>query len=85
MMPRHRIQYTQLHTKHHQIIYLESELREHLTVEKCMFILTSCTTNLGTNYQINFTLFLQDWGFSMTSNLGSKKRKKKGSSLAILQ
>ena len=27
------------------------------------------------NYQINFT-FLQDGGLSMTSNLGSKKRKK---------
>lgn len=28
-----------------------------------------------TNYQINFPLFLQDWGFSMVSNLGSSNLK----------
>lgn len=34
--------------QHHQIIDLQSELKEHLTVMKCMFILkhlTSCTAN----------------------------------------
>ena len=43
---------------------------------KCVFtllLLGSCTTR--TNYQINFTLLLQDCGFSTTSNLGSSNVK----------
>lgn len=77
-MLNHGIQYTQAYIPCHQIIYLESELKEHLTDVKGMFIVIASDQpyNLSrTNYQINFILFLQDWGLSKTSNLGSKKRK----------
>lgn len=55
-----------------------SRIKEHLTVVE-MYVYSGTSDqshNLSSeNYQINFT-FLQDGGLSMTSNLGSKKRKK---------
>lgn len=62
------------------VIYLESELKEHLTVVKCMFkliLLISCTTYLEQITRLT-TSYLQYWGFSTISKLGSSSNTKSG-------